>query len=161
MPEQVRCILHNLKKPKSFGRWDLYNVAVTDERCIFALLTADMLKEATRLANEQGKVEGKGFFSRWGDQMKVSLFYGEKYRNIAPDDILRENSGNFTLANSDIKKVKFKQKHSIEDKDAILRRILGEITFETNKGKYSFESDGFPVNDIADMKQVLGDKVSS
>ncbi len=161
MPEQVKCVLHNIKKGKSFGRWDVYNVAVTDERCIFALATAEMAKEAVRLINEQGKAEGKGFFSRWGDQLKTSLTYGEKYRNMAPDDILRENSTNFALAHSDIKKIQFKQKHTIEDKDALLRRILGEVTFETNKGKYSFESDGFPVNDIADMKQVLGDKVSS
>lgn len=161
MPEQVLSIVHNLKKGKSFGRWDVYNVAVTDQRCIFALVTGDMAKEAVRLANEQGKAEGKGFFDRWGDQIKISLFYGEKYRTWAPENILSENSANFAIAHSELLKVQFKQKHSIQDKGALIRRILGEVNFETTRGKYTFESDGFPENDIADMRRYLGDRVKS
>ncbi len=157
--ETVRCILHNIKKPKSFGRWDIYNVAFTRERCIFALLTSDMLKQAAKEANEQGKAEGKGFLSRWDDQIAITLAYADKYQNMAPDQILAETAGNFSIANTDIKKVKFRQTHSAQDRGAMVRRVMGEVTFESTRGKQSYNIDFYPTNEIATIKQALGNKV--
>jgi hypothetical protein len=159
MTEQVLCVLHNVKKSKMLGRWDTYNVAVTSQRCIFAKLTAEMLKQAAADANKAGKEEGKGFFARWGDQLAASLTFGSRYLNMAPDDILKENPDNFSFAHEEIKAVKFREKHKLADKGSIIRRVYGEVTFDTTRGKTEYQMDGIPKDDIAAMKQVLGGKV--
>ena len=159
MPEQVKYVLHNINKPKKFGTWDTCNVAVTDTRCIFAKLTSDLLKKAAAEANQKGKEEGKGFFSRWGDQMSATSKYGDRYLNMSADDVLKENPDNFAIDHTEIKAISFKQKQSVEDADKVIRRIYGEVTFDTNRGKTTYQMGGMPVNDIAAMRAVLGDKV--
>lgn len=159
MPEQVRCVLHNIKKPRMFGAPDTYNVAATDSRCIFARLTNDMLKKAAAEANRKGKEEGKGFFSRWGDQMAATLKYGDRYLAMPPEEIMKENRDNFAVDHRDIKSISFREKHTIEDANKILRRIYGEVTFDTVRGKTTYQLDGMPVADIAAMRSVLGDRV--
>lgn len=160
MTEEIKCILHNIKKAKSFGRWDAFNVAITIDRCIFAQLTSEMLQKAANEANQQGKEAGKGFLSRWGDQMSATLKYGDRYLTMDPEAILRENSDNFALDNRSIKSIAFKQKHNIQDKDSLVRRIYGEVTFDTDKGKTTYQIDGMPLDDIAAMKMILGSIVS-
>lgn len=157
--EQVRCVLRNIKKPKMFGAPDTYNVAVTDSRCIFARLTADMLKKAAAEANRQGKEEGKGFLSRWGDQMAATLKYGDRYLAMAPEDILKEDRGNFAIDHRDIKSISFHEKRRVEDAGKIIRRIYGEVTFDTTRGRTTYQVDGMPVDEITAMRAVLGDKV--
>jgi hypothetical protein len=159
MPEQVKCVLHNIKKTKMFGAGDAYNVAVTDSRCIFARLTADLLKKAALEANEKGKEEGKGFLGRWGDQIMATLTYGDRYLNMSADAVMQENKENFAINFTDIKGVSFKEKSRIKQPGQILVRIFGEVTFETNQGKNTYTIDSMPVDDIAAMKAVIGDKV--
>lgn len=159
MAEQVLAVLHNVKKTKMLGRWDTYNVAVTGQRCIFAKLTTDMLKQAAAQANEQGKAEGKGFMARWGEQLAASLTYGNRYLIMAPDDILKENPDNFSVDNEEIEAIKFQEKRGVEDKGAVVHRIFGEVTFKTKRGKTEYQMDGIPTDDIAALKRVLGDRV--
>ena len=159
MEEKVSFILYNIKKSKSLGRWDTYNVAVTERRCIFAKLTADMLKKAASAANAEGKAEGKGFLSRWSDQMQVSLSYGDRYLNMAPEDVLRENPENFALDNSEIVAVKFRQKHQKAEKKGMIERVSGEVTFESKGSKFTCAMDSYPSKDIEQMRQILGSKV--
>ncbi|MCX6653800.1 MAG: zinc ribbon domain-containing protein [Candidatus Bathyarchaeota archaeon] len=80
--ERIISIVPNLKKPKSFGRWDTYNLIVTDKRCVFAILTADMLNKSIQEANEQGKAQGKGVMDRWGDQMSATMGYWRRYESM-------------------------------------------------------------------------------
>lgn len=157
--EQVRCILRNIKKPKMFGAPDTYNVAVTDSRCIFARLTTEMLRRAAAEANRQGKEEGKGLLSRWGDQMAATLRYGDRYLAMLPEDILKENRENFAIDHRDIKDVSFREKRRVEDAGKIVRRIYGEVTFNTVRGRTTYQVDGMPVDEITAMRVVLGDKV--
>ncbi len=157
--EQVRCVLHNIKKPKMLGAPDTYNVAVTDSRCLFARLTNDMLKKAAAEASQKGKEEGKGFLSRWGDQIAATLKYGDRYLAVSPEDILKENRDNFAIDHRDIKSISFHEKRRAEEAGKIIRRIYGEVTFETTRGRTTYQVDGMPVDDIASMRKVLGDKV--
>jgi len=159
MEEKVLLVLHNIKKTKALGRWDTYNVSVTERRCIFAKLTADMLKKATSAANAEGKAEGKGFLSRWSDQMQASLSYGDRYFNMSPDDVLRENPDNFALENSEIVAVKFRQKHQKGEKKGMIERVVGEVTFESKLSKSTYAMDSYPNNDIEQMRKILGSKV--
>jgi hypothetical protein len=159
MSEQIKCILHNIKKTKMFGTPESFNVAVTDSRCIFAKLTADLLKKAAAEANEAGKAEGKGFLGRWGDQIAATMTYGDRYLQYIPEQVLQENKDNFAVTFTDIKSIEFKEKRRIQDAGSIIRRIYGEVTFDTAQGKTTYQMDGMPVDDIAAMKAVMGNKV--
>ncbi len=160
MSEQVVCVLHNVKKSKFLGRFDTYNVAVTAERCIFARLTSEMLKRAAAEANAQGKSEGKGFMARWGDQLQASLSYGNGYVGAAPDEILKENPDNFAVPNGDIEAIEFREVKQKADRGQTIRRVFGEVPFKTRSGKAKYEMDAYPVDDIAALKTVLGNKVA-
>jgi hypothetical protein len=161
MPEQVKCVLHNIKKPKFFGTPDAFNVAVTESRYIFAKLTSDLLKKAAAEANEKGKEEGKGFMGRWGDQITATLLYGDRYLGLSADEVLKENSENFAIGFTDIKSISFKEKTRVKQPGQIITRIYGEVTFETNQGKTTYQIDAMPVDDIAAMKAAIGEKVRS
>lgn len=159
MPEQVKCVLHNIKKARFFGNPDAYNVAVTESRCIFAKLTSDLLKKAAAEANEKGKEEGKGFLGRWGDQLSATLLYGDRYLGLSADEVMQENKENFAISIADIKSISFKEKQRVKQPGQVITRIYGEVTFETSQGKTTYQIDAMPVDDIAAMKAVLGNKV--
>jgi hypothetical protein len=159
LAEQIKCILHNIKKPKTFGTPEGFNAAVTDSRVIFAKLTNDLLKKAAAQANEAGKAEGKGFLGRWGDQIAATMTYGDRYLQYTPEQVLQENSDNFAINFEEIKSIEFKEKRRIQDAGSIMRRIYGEVTFDTARGKTTYQIDGMPVDDIAAMKAVIGAKV--
>ena len=161
MPEQIKCVLHNIKKPKMFGQWDAYNVAVTDTRCIFAKLTGDLLKKAAADVNQKGKEEGKGFLGRWGDQMSATLRYGDRYLAMSAEEVLQETGDNFSVDNASIKSITFKERTRRADTNLAIKRIYGEVTFDTGHGKTTYQIDGMPVDDIASMRAVLGDKIRS
>lgn len=118
-----------------------------------------MLKKAVSEANASGKAEGKEFLDRWGDQMKVSLTYGNRYLTMAPEDILKENPDNFSLVHEDINAVRFKEKRTAAQKGAVVKQISAEVAFETKNGKTEYDIDGYPTDDIDALKRVLGDKV--
>lgn len=160
MPEQVRCVLHNIGKSKMFGsRIVTYNVAVTDTRCIFAKLTDDMLKKATAEANQKGKQDGKGFLSRVGDWMAVTKTYGDRYLGMPADDVIKETRDNFAIAITDIKAIIFKVTREEEIVGELIKRIDGEVTFDTVHGKTTYKMSGIPVKDIAAMREIMGQKV--
>ena len=79
--EKILGIIPNVKKMKLTGQ-DTYAVVVTERRMILAQLTGEMLKQAAKEAQEKGKAEGKGFLDRWGDQLKATFTYSQKYWNI-------------------------------------------------------------------------------
>lgn len=144
-----------------FGRVDAYNVALTGSRCIFAKLTSGLLKRAAAEAQEKGKEEGKGFFGRWGDQLAATLRYGDRYLGMPAEQVLQETKDNFAIAFDDIKNIRFKEKQRRSDVGDAIKRIYGEVTFDTQKGKMVYFLDGMPVDDIAAMQAILGDKVQA
>ena len=144
--ERIVSIIPNLKKPKSFGRWDTYNLVVTDRRCVIAFLTADMLNRAIKEANERGKSEGKGFMDRWGDQMSASLEYWRRYESMDPEAILMENRENFTIELSAVKKAYVDHKRRSGQKNS---PEYWEVTIETRSDKYKFESDSDPGSEVS------------
>lgn len=142
--ERIVAIVPNLKKPKSFGRWDIYNLIVTERRCIFAALTADMLNRAIKEANEQGKLEGKGFMDRWGDQLSASMGYWKRYESIEPETALRENKENFAMDISSVKSANYSRKIRQSQNKNVLRLHYWEVTIDTRGGKFNYESDSDP-----------------
>lgn len=139
---------------KSLGRYDSYVGVITNQRMIFAQLTADMINQAAKQARDQAKAEGKGFFGAWGDQLKATFGYIKKYLNIPPDLILAETPGNFAIYNSTISEVKVHLKGQGEDDGP--REFEVEIKTSAGTYKYRMNEDSDNTNIL---KRVYGDRV--
>ncbi len=159
MSERVLCVLHNIKTAKAFSTPEAYNVAVTDYRCIFAKFTTELLKQAIAETSAQAKAEGKGFFAQWGDQLSVTLFYGDRYIGWPGEAVLAECPGNFAIEFTQIRSITFREKRRHQQPGQIIVRIYGEVTFETTFGKTTYQIDSMPVDDIAAMRGVMGNIV--
>lgn len=159
MSEQIAAVIPLVRKPKSFGRSDTYTLVVTNTRMVFAELTSDMLKQITMEAQQKGKEEGKGFLARWGDQLKASMNYAERYWKMTPDEALRENPGNFALPNASVKKIKVSSKDSSRGPDDPGRSYT-ELKIEAGSGKYEYRCDGHakPIREA--LKGAFGDVVA-
>ena len=158
MAEKMVGLIPVLKKPKSFGRWDTYAMIVTDQRSIFAQLTATMLKEAAAEAQRKGKEDGKGFFARWADQLKATMAYSDRYWNIPPDEVLNETAGNFAIPNQEINLIRVKQKTQSSYGDDVDHTIT-EVTIESKSKKLSYNIDGYSKDMVNMLKGVFGDRV--
>jgi len=159
MSSEILAIVPLLKKPKSFGRWDSYTLVVTEKQAIFAQLTSKMLKEAAAEAQSQGKEQGKGFFARWGDQLKSGFTYHERYWSMAPESIIAENPGNFTMDNSSIGSIRVKRK--LEHRQDDIDETKTELEFQSSAGKFRFSIDGYSDETAKVLRQVYGDRVKT
>lgn len=158
MTEPIATVIPLVRKPKSFGRSDTYTLVVTNTRMIFAELTGDMVKQAIAEAQKKGKEEGKGFLSRWADQIKASIHYADRYWQMSPDEVLAENAKNFAIPNSSVKLVKAKTKHQGDPDDP--GRSYVELKIESSAGKYEFRVDGSNDKAIREALQgIFGDIV--
>jgi len=158
MSEVISAVIPLVRKPKSFGRSDTYTLVVTGTRMVFAELTGDMLKEITAEAQRKGKEEGKGFFARWGDQLKASMNYAERYWQMTPDEALRETPRNFAIQNTSVKKIKVSTKDESRGSDAAARSYT-ELKIEASVGKFEFRVDGHAKPIKESLKGVFGDLV--
>jgi hypothetical protein len=156
--ERIMAVVPLVRKPKSLGRSDTYTLVATDCRMIFAELTGNMLKDAAVEAQRKGTEEGKGFFARWGDQIKATVTYTERYWQIAPDDALSENPKNFAVPNSSVKKIKVSSKDDAGRSDDVSRSYT-ELKIEASGGKYEFRVDGDVKSVREALKGVFGDTV--
>ena len=151
--ERVICTVRNLMKPKSLGRWDTYNIVVTDRRMIFALMTGDMIKAAANEAQERGKSEEKGFMQRWAAQMSAGMNYAERYMGMEPEGILRENPGNFAVDNLSVRSIRIRDKNE-------RNRSVYEVEIEAGGNRYKFDTNEFP-DSTEILKQMFGDRVKA
>lgn len=155
MEERIVGLIPRARKPKSFGRWDTYTVIVTNKRCIFALLTSQMLQSAAKEAQERGKAEGKGFFARWGAQIAGHMNYHERYREMSPAAVLAENGANFALDHSAVRVIKVKRSGSLDDDT----RSETELKFEGPATNLSIKLDGHDRRVVDLLRDVFGDRV--
>ncbi len=141
------------RRMKSLGRWDTYTGVLTSQRVIFAQMTNEMINAAVRQSRDQAKAEGKGFFGQWGDQLKATWLYSQKYLTMPPQTILAETPGNFELYNSTISEIRVKVDQDQEGQKRGLK-----VEFHSTAGKYEFV-----INEDSNLtnllKQVYGDRV--
>jgi hypothetical protein len=144
-----------LRKPKSFGRYDSFTGVVTGKRMIFAQMTNDMIKDAAMQARNQAKAEGKGFWGQWGDQLKASFGYTQRYLTMPPSAALAETSGNFDVDNAGVREVKLKRKDVLQGNT---ESHEFELEIQAAAGKFEFRMD--ENNDYVKLlKQVYGERV--
>ena len=158
--EKTLGIIPVLKKPKSFGRWDTFAMVITDQRSIFPQITSQMLKEAVVEAQRKGKEEGKGFFSRWTDQLKATFNFSQRYWNIPPEDILQETPGNFTIENVDIREIKVKRKEDYRGDDGVSQTYT-EIKIDSRIGEFKYNVDGNAGDEVKLLKSIFGERVKA
>jgi hypothetical protein len=142
------------RHPKSLGRYDSYVGVVTTERLLFAQLTSEMLNQAAQQARDQAKAQGKGFFGAWGDQIRATMGYINRYMSIPPQAILSETQGNFAIYNSTISEVKIHLKG--QDENDGPREFEAEIKSSGGTYKYRLNEDS-QSTDL--LKRVYGDRV--
>lgn len=155
--ERVVAVVPTLKKMKFMGQWDLYAMVATESRAIFAHITKDMVNQAVKDAQEKAKAEGKGFFGQWGAQLNTSFFYTQKYRQMSPEAVMREQPDNFAINLGDVRKVNVWQRTS-SDKKAILKQLYWEVEFESSRGKEKYTVDDGDPNPALDA--AFGSKVN-
>ncbi len=148
-----------LKKPKSFGRWDTYAMIITDRRSLFPQITGDMIKEAAAEAQRKGKEEGKGFMTRWADQLKATFNYAQRYWNIPPEDILKETPGNFAVENADIREIKIRRKEERRGSNNVTSQTYTEVQIDATSGKLAYNIDGHADDEVEALKNIFGDRV--
>ncbi len=142
------------RKPKSFGRYDTYTGVVTLERLIFAQMTPQMLNDAAMQAKEKAKAEGKGFFGQWGEQLRGTLGYINRYLDMPPETILSETPGNFAILNNTVHEIKIHLKNDYNDNQH--REFEAEIKTSNGTFKYNMDEN----SDFTDiLKRVYGDRV--
>ncbi len=142
------------RRMKSMGRYDSYTGVVTTQRMIFAQLTADMLNQAAKQARDQAKAEGKGFFGQWGDQLRGTFGYTNRYLTIPPQTILAETAGNFAIYNSTISEIKVHLKGQHQNDGP--REFEAEIQCSSGNYKYRM-AENSEFTDI--LKRVYGERV--
>jgi len=145
-----------LRRMKSLGRYDSFTGVVTNQRLIFAQLTSQMAKDAAMQARDKAKAEGKGFFGQWGEQLKATFSYTQKYLTMAPAAILVETPGNFAIDNGAISEVKFSLKDLNRDQEAHSHEY--EINIVSAQGQYVFrtsKSDDY----VNLLRKVYGQRV--
>jgi hypothetical protein len=139
------------RKPKSLGRYDTWTAIVTTQRMIFAQMTSQMLTDAAMQARDQAKAEGKGFFGQWGDQLKATFSYTQRYLNMDPNAALAETPGNFAV-NNDTIQIKLKLR--------TLSNNQHEFEVEINSPQGTFEFKMEERQEFVDLlKRVYGERV--
>ena len=110
-----------------------FNILVTSQRMVFAILTPDMIKEAAKEARSQGFLKGLV----WG--ITAGLNFYKKYYNISPDSALKENPQNFTVEMSHIKKLKLDEGRLRSDPDDMTNKYDdSRLEIQTTGDKLAF-----------------------
>ena len=172
--ERIEGLIPILKKPKSFGRWDTYAMVITNRRSLFPQITGKMLKQAMAESQRKGKEEGKGFFSRWADQFKVSYNFAQRYWNMLPEEILSETPGNFAVENSDIIEIKVNRREEISteapgnfandgvySEGSTVSQTFTEIKIDAKVSTLAYNIDGHANDEVATLRKVFGDRVKT
>ena len=174
MGEKMVGLVPMLKKPKSFGRWDTYAMVITNRRSLFPQITGKMLKQAMAEAQRKGKEEGKGFFSRWADQFKVSYNFSQRYWDMLPEEILGETPGNFAVENSDIIEIKVNRREEISTEapgnfandgvyceGSTVSQTFTEIKIDAKASTFAYNIDGHADDEVATLRKAFGDRVKA
>lgn len=147
--ERVISVVGKISLKTSVFSSDLYHLAITEKRLIFARQTKEMQAEDVQRAREKAKQQGKNLLGQIGAQ--ISTGSGEKYLEMPPDLILNENPQNFAIPLEEVTRIN--TYHA--DFDDNSPDTMDVITLS---GKWKFQiSNYYKVQQ--QLKEVLGPKV--
>jgi len=124
---------------------------VTPRRLMLVELTAKMLREAADEANRKGKEEGKGFFSRWKDQMGATMDYGSGFIGWTPRQIAAKYPEVQNIGYNSIGKIKLYSKDSGDSS-------IYELEIEASGFKEKYQMVTMNMDALRRIKQLTGSK---
>ncbi|MFH2111282.1 MAG: zinc ribbon domain-containing protein [Candidatus Bathyarchaeota archaeon] len=139
--EVVVIAVTGLKKPKSFGRWDTFNLLVTPQRMILVPLTGEAINKAVNEARDKAKGEGKGFWDQWGAQLGTSFRYADRFMGWTYEAVVADNPGSEVLPNDSVETVSLFSDRRGRGGEAV-EQVYYKLEIRTRGGFYKFELDG-------------------
>jgi hypothetical protein len=128
-------------------------LVLTNLRILVAQQTPERMKENARLAKENARQSGKGFFGQWG--AVVGSYGSQRYLQMHPQQILDETPGNYFIANNQIRSVRIKEDYDPED----VRNDV-TLTIEAVNGKFAFNYTNVGKRELKQaLAQTLGNRV--
>ncbi len=158
MEETALGVISNLRKHSFLGTGPTFTLVVTDRRLVFAQLTKRMLQEAAAAAQHQGKAEGKGFFSRWGDQLRTAATVHQRYLQMSVESMLAETAGNFAIENAAVLALSIKGAGDSQF-DASSKPTT-KLKLETSTGTHRLDADSFSKEWVDLLRSALGERVT-
>lgn len=147
--ERVICVVGKITLKTGVFSSDLYHLAVTEKRLIFARQTKEMQAADVQHAREQAKQQGKNLFGQIGAQ--ISTGSSEKYLAMAPELIMNEHPQNFSIPLEEITRINAYHA-DFEDNSPDMMEVI------TPARKWRFQiSNGYRVKQ--QLKTLLGSKV--
>ena len=144
--DQVLGVIAGLNKPKGLFSVQSWNLIVTRQRLVFALMTKEMMTDAARQTDDQAKAEGKGWMGRLAARFGWLQLMVDKYAAMPVDQALAENPENFGLLSSEIKKVKLERRTNSKRHTHSNHLIVEAVT-----GKFDFELMGGGMDEARDL----------
>jgi hypothetical protein len=112
-----------------------FNLIITDKRLIAAALTSDMIKQAAKERSDESKAQGDGVLKRMAKTAFVGVDLYKRYYQMPLETIVSENSENFSLEPSMVKKISVKTGTYDQDNN---RSTPNEIHIKSTLGKHVF-----------------------
>jgi len=131
-----------------------YSMIITDQRIIVAKFSNKRFKEELNKHNKELKDQGVGALGRMKESMGYTNTYIQRYFQMQPDDILNEDSENYSLTPQQINKIKFKQGHTYSDSDSQYTKP-NEIIIKHTNGKTAFKFQQPTVKEAQQLLQGL------
>ena len=138
-------VIPNAQRKKNMFSTETFNIVVTNQRMVFALVTSEMIKAAASSHKGEGI---KGAFKA----MAAGYTLWQRYPGMSPDQVMAETPGNFSVYVNQIRKVKYNGAKTVFTKGALsvgmnLNVGLGggddddnaKLEIDTIGGKYQFE----------------------
>jgi hypothetical protein len=139
-------VIPNARRKKNMLSTETFNIVITNQRMVFALVTSDMIK--AEAASHKG--EGiKGAFKA----MTAGYNLWQRYPGMSPDQAMAETPGNFSVYMNQVRKVKYSGGKTLFSKGGLsvgLNMGIGlgggdddddtaKLEIDTIGGKYEFE----------------------
>jgi len=144
MGETLTGIIPGASRKKNLLSNEGFNIIVTSQRMVFALMTSQMIQEEAKRNSA-----GKGFFGGVAAGMSAGYNLWRRYLEIPAEQALLENPENFDIKLNQIHRVKFDGGRTLLKKGPIsigLNINRGDdddepakLEIETMSGKYKFE----------------------
>ncbi len=115
-----------------------YSMIITDQRIIIAKFSNKRYKEELNKHNKELKDQGVGTLGRMKESMGYTHTFVQRYFQMQPDEILNEDSENFSLNPQQINKIKFKRGQTYSDADSQYTKP-NEIIIKHSNGKTTFK----------------------
>ncbi|MGI6499185.1 MAG: zinc-ribbon domain-containing protein [Oscillospiraceae bacterium] len=131
---EIVLVLAAQRKESFFKRKACYLVFMKD-KLIVAHLSAQRQKEENARISSELKAQGKGFFKGSVAMMQHWANYHTKYYSMTPGHILAEDSTNFTIQYTDIKKLVFRCESTDIDVDGGTSSRQGKLSIALFDGK--------------------------